>query len=973
MKLKQYCSLLFILSIQNINAQNFDNKEYLKCLASVESKLKSGEAAQAIIESNAYINIINQSKGNESKANALYTKLVACYGSLTDLNSVDSVLIIQLGWMKQHGGSHLDWGKFYHNKAKILHFKGQAKLALTGMQLAICRKWLSVPRDYKTIIASYREAGKIADDFDHKRAKYFHNQSFHLASKLKNKDAALEYGLLSKYAHHLFIDGDYDLLEKLYKKSENYKYDNEFTYVRNTITTALSYSEYVLIPNNRLDEAKKYLYSAKELAKLHNQVEDIPILDISLANIEFSLGNYEKAAPLFIDAYGSHIDSKQGLNPFIEINIIYNIIESLIQSKNVKGAKEWLPKHLELRKKLGISSVVFDFEYQLLNTRISFLNEPTVIPITQLLNKLKAEGCDIEKPITEKTIIKFPILDNQLHTIRELMHAMPATADEIPWQKIIVDLCLRQIEVHDYRRSYQVNNKVSFSLSNKYLNAIQEGMLSGCDLFRKTKDKNMFLKVCQLSEKNRNNLLVSNLKLNIADSLELPLELRDQEKDLISNIRNVLSDNSQGGSVDKLDEKAERLKAYKIWINELAYTHPNYHHLKYQLQLFDFDKFHNNIGSDSICFISYTRVYDEIIVNWTTKTNYGIESIPADEQFDLALNTLKKSINDKRPIAEIVQPAYYLYKNLLSFIPSSARKLVISHDGQLNEIPFELLVTSNNSAQSWSKVPFLIKEKIISYSPGWTSTLFHDNKVNKYPIEYWGLCYDPGISNNEKLAAIPMACAEIKACAQLWNPKESRISENGDTKNLMLASKSARIVHIACHAIADPVNGNLSYLWLKDSTRNSGTKITVAELYKWNFKSNITMLSSCQSGSGAQQSGEGIIGLTRAFLFAGNKNIISNLWSVPDFQTKILVTDFMKNLKSGLPCDVAIRNSKLQYLDNQLDQYAHPYYWGAMILSSLESNSNKPIEQSKPFFFWFFISITLLVGTVLIIKYIKLK
>ena len=92
-------------------------------------------------------------------------------------------------------------------------------------------------------------------------------------------------------------------------------------------------------------------------------------------------------------------------------------------------------------------------------------------------------------------------------------------------------------------------------------------------------------------------------------------------------------------------------------------------------------------------------------------------------------------------------------------------------------------------------------------------------------------------------------------------------------------------------------------------------------------------LSACQTGLGKVQKGEGIIGLTRALLFAGARNLIVSLWSVADKSTSLLMVDFydqmLKENKLG-DYSYALRQSKLKMIGQP--QFNKPYYWAPFIL-----------------------------------------
>ncbi len=97
----------------------------------------------------------------------------------------------------------------------------------------------------------------------------------------------------------------------------------------------------------------------------------------------------------------------------------------------------------------------------------------------------------------------------------------------------------------------------------------------------------------------------------------------------------------------------------------------------------------------------------------------------------------------------------------------------------------------------------------------------------------------------------------------------------------------------------------------------------------------MVVLSACETGLGKISKGEGIIGLSRALLYAGSKNIIVSLWQVADKSTSDLMVNFYKSMlkseKQSIDYADAFRKSKLEMIKSN-NKYAHPYFWSPFIL-----------------------------------------
>ena len=95
----------------------------------------------------------------------------------------------------------------------------------------------------------------------------------------------------------------------------------------------------------------------------------------------------------------------------------------------------------------------------------------------------------------------------------------------------------------------------------------------------------------------------------------------------------------------------------------------------------------------------------------------------------------------------------------------------------------------------------------------------------------------------------------------------------------------------------------------------------------------LVILSSCNSGSGTFQPGEGLLSLARAFHFAGAKSLIMSQWLIDDDIAATLMKYFYRELSSGNSLSKALQLAKLQYLEESDKPKASPYYWASFQLT----------------------------------------
>ena len=108
----------------------------------------------------------------------------------------------------------------------------------------------------------------------------------------------------------------------------------------------------------------------------------------------------------------------------------------------------------------------------------------------------------------------------------------------------------------------------------------------------------------------------------------------------------------------------------------------------------------------------------------------------------------------------------------------------------------------------------------------------------------------------------------------------------------------------------------------------------------------LVVLSACSTGLGDVKPGEGVFGMRRAFVLAGARSLLVSLWSVPDQETKALLSRFYNGLNRGLSKTAALKEAKLAMINDlrQRRSIDHPFTWGAFICTG----NPMPIERSSP-------------------------
>ncbi len=143
-----------------------------------------------------------------------------------------------------------------------------------------------------------------------------------------------------------------------------------------------------------------------------------------------------------------------------------------------------------------------------------------------------------------------------------------------------------------------------------------------------------------------------------------------------------------------------------------------------------------------------------------------------------------------------------------------------------------------------------------------------------------------------------------------------------------------QIVHFATHSFLNSQHPELSGVVLSRVSRD-GSEVDgflgLQEIYRLKLSSDLVVLSACDTALGKDVSGEGLVGLTHAFISAGSKSVVASLWKVDDRATSALMAEFYgAMLQDGLTPAAALRRAKEKIRQQQ--NWSAPYFWAGFVL-----------------------------------------
>jgi CHAT domain-containing protein len=143
-----------------------------------------------------------------------------------------------------------------------------------------------------------------------------------------------------------------------------------------------------------------------------------------------------------------------------------------------------------------------------------------------------------------------------------------------------------------------------------------------------------------------------------------------------------------------------------------------------------------------------------------------------------------------------------------------------------------------------------------------------------------------------------------------------------------------RIVHFATHGLLNSEHPELSGLVLSLVDAKGKPEegfLELEDIYNLNLHADLVVLSACETGLGKEISGEGLVGLTRGFMYAGASRVVASLWKVSDIATAKLMAEFYRAMeKDGLAPAAALRQAQVEMWKQP--RWRSPYYWAAFQL-----------------------------------------
>lgn len=483
-------------------------------------------------------------------------------------------------------------------------------------------------------------------------------------------------------------------------------------------------------------------------------------------------------------------------------------------------------------------------------------------------------------------------------------------------------------------------------------------------------------------EQNKSILLTSAFQGDKAQAIMgLPDSIAQQEAEL--KTQKAILQKEQYGTSDIEASNALRAKQNQLNLNiddflkVIEKEYPQYHTLKYKNIISTTEEIQQSLDSKT-ALLEYFITDSSTFLFTITSNQVNIIPIEFSKKIiNQKAKELRKALTSYQFLIEEPSVAYqnytsvahWFYKNLVApaLQDPSLENLIIITDGALGHLPFEAFLTEYNQRKTdYNKLNYLINQYNISYS--YSATLWKENlkmpkKVNNQQLLACASSYSSPDSSlldirslyefkiRSNLEVLSAAKEEVEVLSKDFKGL-FLTGANSTEANFKKNAPNYSVIHLAMHGILhrrQPILSSLAFTEDQDTLENNF--LQAYEIAHLKLNADLVVLSSCETGYGKFEQGEGILSLARSFMYAGTPSLIVSLWQVNDQSTAFIMQGLYTYLSQGYSKDRALSQAKLDYIKKAKDFAAHPAFWSPFI----QLGDASPIELKtnlRPH--WFF-------------------
>lgn len=499
-------------------------------------------------------------------------------------------------------------------------------------------------------------------------------------------------------------------------------------------------------------------------------------------------------------------------------------------------------------------------------------------------------------------------------------------------------------------------------------------------------DQNLNIRAFETSELSRGRALVELLRATqTAVAPGVDPQLAEQEKSIRQSLRvkenakiALLATTYKKEDLAAIDGEISQLDAkYSDVLEKIRIQYPSFEQINRPTGWNVSQIQEKIVADDDTLLLEYAIGADRSFVWAVTRNNISSHELPSETLINKAAQKVYEGLSARpgsRSANEVNQAIIELSQIVLLPVASDLNKhrILVVADGALNYVPFQVL-----SLPSANQEQLLVAHEVINAPSASILGQLREEKVRRQPATNVLAAFgDPvfasnyalqkGASAGEQLAYIPTpaddrmreALRDVELNGDSIDPsaiqplfyakQELAILHDvaGDGTFLATGFDASReklqhtdlskfsILHFATHGVLNPKRPEKSGLFLSTVDRDGKSQdgfVGLTDIYNLHAPVDLVVLSACRTGLGKDVRGEGLIGITRGFMYAGASSVVASLWKVDDEATAELMKLFYTNLlKRGMTPAAAL--SAAQNSIRQQKRWSSPYYWAAFTI-----------------------------------------
>jgi CHAT domain-containing protein/tetratricopeptide (TPR) repeat protein len=349
------------------------------------------------------------------------------------------------------------------------------------------------------------------------------------------------------------------------------------------------------------------------------------------------------------------------------------------------------------------------------------------------------------------------------------------------------------------------------------------------------------------------------------------------------------------------------------------------------------------LGAEDI-FLEFALTDPHSYVIVATATSVRVQQLPGRSALREPIAALLQRIRNGEDIAD---GSERLAAALLGPVPElwTKRRLVVSPDGELHQLPFELLTQRNGERER------LLDSHVVSYvQSGSVLAVLRAGKTSRTPARrtlavssspvgappvvtaitaVTRSVYDLDIA---KMRPLPAADDEVRSVGSILGAEQTTVllgdaATEAEVKRQPL--QDFQVMHFAVHGIPSTKFPARSALLLRPAAEEDGV-LQAREILGLRLNADLVTLSACDTGSGSLHGQDGVASLVRPFIAAGARTVVANLWTADDTFSLALMREFYRQLAAGADIAESLRAAKLRMLE-MFGPQAAPRLWSGVL------------------------------------------